>query len=691
MLRRALLLTCVILLSACEAASTTPDEDAGAGDVFTSQDAGVDLGLSPDTAPVPDTAPDTATVPDTAPDTVTVPDTAPDTATVPDTAPDTAPVPDTVTVPDTAPDTATVPDTAPLPDTSPDTEADSGGCITPPEMCNGIDDDMDGLTDEDFDLDEDGWTTCGGDCNDDNEAIHPEAEEVPCNGEDDDCDAGTPDVPSDVEIPCNGEDDDCDAGTPDVPSDVEIPCNGEDDDCDAGTPDVPSDEEIPCNGEDDDCDPSTLDGPDGDDDGVSLCAGDCDDTDGEVYPGNVEQPCNGKDDDCDPESSDVPADEEILCNGADDDCDPSTPDVPGDVELLCNGIDDDCDPATLDDPPDGDDDGVTLCDAPPDCDDADGEVFPGGEEVPCNGKDDDCDAGTLDIPPDGDGDGVTLCDAPPDCDDTNGAVFPGNDEIPCDDLDNDCDGLQDEDTHFFTDPDYCGGCDNACGDGEICYLGVCDPAPRCPEDMVRVGDICMDRYEASRSDATAASGGSDDSVALSVPGVIPWYVNPVDIADMAVFAAACEVAGKHLCTASEWQPACDGPDLSLYSWGDTFDPYVCNCVDTFCQDFCDLHGIAECDTADGCGYRLYYYSGYGAPFHAVPTGTFPGCTSEYGAFDINGNVWEIVVSDSEPPDARGFEVRGGAFNCGGPSSRLQCSYNAGWTSLYAGFRCCRAL
>jgi hypothetical protein len=52
---------------------------------------------------------------------------------------------------------------------------------------------------------------------------------------------------------------------------------------------------------------------------------------------------------------------------------------------------------------------------------------------------------------------------------------------------------------------------------------------------------------------------------------------------------------------------------------------------------------------------------------------------------FNGNVWEVVPSG----DSRGYQVRGGAFNCGAPSQRFQCDYNAGWNDLYAGFRCCQ--
>ena len=80
----------------------------------------------------------------------------------------------------------------------------------------------------------------------------------------------------------------------------------------------------------------------------------------------------------------------------------------------------------------------------------------------------------------------------------------------------------------------------------------------CPAEMAAVaGAFCVDRYEASRPDATASAAGSDDSRALSVAGVLPWQVASNELAE-----SACAAAGKRLCTADEWGRACAGSGLS---------------------------------------------------------------------------------------------------------------------------------
>ncbi len=245
-----------------------------------------------------------------------------------------------------------------------------------------------------------------------------------------------------------------------------------------------------------------------------------------------------------------------------------------------------------------------------------------------------------------------------------------------------------------------------CGNGFVCPPEQCDDGNRttgdgcssecesefteCPADMVLVAEnpdlgvtdaFCMDRYEASRLDATFTSMGANILKAVSQPNVIPWHYNPMNKTHMQEFMNACENADKHLCAKNEWYAACTGPTTNTYAFGNIFNRETCNCVDTFCDDYCAENNMSSCNTSKNCGYDYYC-------FQVEPTGQFPNCVNQMGAYDINGNVWEVVPSTT---DAREYEVRGGAFNCGNPGERLKCNYNAGWTSLYAGFRCCSAV
>ena len=99
------------------------------------------------------------------------------------------------------------------------------------ESCNGTDDNCDGVTDEGFDMDTDGYTVCQNDCDDNAPAINPGVTEV-CNGTDDNCDGSIDegfDMDGDGYSVCQN---DCDDNDPAInPGALEI-CNGIDDDCD---------------------------------------------------------------------------------------------------------------------------------------------------------------------------------------------------------------------------------------------------------------------------------------------------------------------------------------------------------------------------------------------------------------------------------------------------------------------------
>lgn len=210
------------------------------------------------------------------------------------------------------------------------------------------------------------------------------------------------------------------------------------------------------------------------------------------------------------------------------------------------------------------------------------------------------------------------------------------------------------------------------GPGDLSDLGggdAFDPGPRppCPPEMVHValaagGAVCVDRYEASHEDATATSQGTSP-VPASQGGVLPWF--PVTLAQA---GAACQAAGKRLCTPAEWLDACRGPDQTVYSYGDPYSATTCNGIDAFCY----------CEPSPHC------YSKCGAAFHVMPTGSFSDCTNEWGLFDINGNVWEAVeYGDGQE------HFRGGAYNCGDSEALHRCDYDATWNPSARGFRCCK--
>ncbi len=148
-----------------------------------------------------------------------------------------------------------------------------------PEACDGIDNDCDGLTDEDWDADGDGQPACddgsGGDCDDADAANASHLPEI-CDGGDNDCDGEV--------------DEGFDADGDGVPT-----CRSDCDDTDPAR--YPGAVEI-CDGIDNDCDGLVGDDADQDGDGVTICDGDCDDWLATAVPGGVEA-CDGADNDCD--------------------------------------------------------------------------------------------------------------------------------------------------------------------------------------------------------------------------------------------------------------------------------------------------------------------------------------------------------------------------------------------------------
>ncbi len=176
-------------------------------------------------------------------------------------------------------------------------DAEAGLNPAAAEVCDGVDNDCDGVSDEGFDADGDGYGACV-DCDDGDASVSPGASEV-CDGIDNDCSGAVDD--NAVDGTTYYADSDGDGyGDVDAPAVLCAPASGyvaDATDCDDGEAGTnPGAAEV-CDSADNDCDGLVDEGFDGDGDGFPSCT-DCNDADSSVYPGAVET-VNGVDDNCD--------------------------------------------------------------------------------------------------------------------------------------------------------------------------------------------------------------------------------------------------------------------------------------------------------------------------------------------------------------------------------------------------------
>ncbi|MCB9676287.1 MAG: SUMF1/EgtB/PvdO family nonheme iron enzyme [Alphaproteobacteria bacterium] len=196
----------------------------------------------------------------------------------------------------------------------------------------------------------------------------------------------------------------------------------------------------------------------------------------------------------------------------------------------------------------------------------------------------------------------------------------------------------------------------------------------CPADMVSIEDWCIDRYEAhlaGQSPFEVPSSG----VAQNAAGAIPQgYISGI------VAEAACEAAGKRLCTATEWRRACQGPSGTLYPYGNTYDPEACNVGRT-------PHPVVELfgSNADWSGTQMNDPGLNQLPDSLAPSGDNPGCVTAEGVYDMHGNLHEWVA-DSAGTFQGGFYVDA-SINGEGCTYRTT-RHTYGYHDYSTGFRCC---
>jgi len=184
------------------------------------------------------------------------------------------------------------------------------------------------------------------------------------------------------------------------------------------------------------------------------------------------------------------------------------------------------------------------------------------------------------------------------------------------------------------------------------------PVP-CPDDMVYIEKFhyCIDKYEAPNKE-----------------GAYPFYAQTA-------FQAVnyCRSVGKELCTQNQWHTACVGPQLKVYPYGNFYKRGTCNDA---------KYGWVKVPwlTMGTPAWQQWCTQQY----KGDPSGSHPACVSDYGVYDMTGNVAEWT---REPNSTYGYVTKGGYWYGvlrGTPTCAfVNPAHAPGFSSYEFGFRCCQ--
>ena len=214
----------------------------------------------------------------------------------------------------------------------------------------------------------------------------------------------------------------------------------------------------------------------------------------------------------------------------------------------------------------------------------------------------------------------------------------------------------------------------------------------CLPGMARIGTFCVDRWEGhivelddggvEHPHSPFVVVGAATVRAKTAAGVMPQgYISQIQA------TAACNSAGKRLCTSTEFALACRGPDpANEYPYGGK------------------THVKGNCNEGKGSSMPLFFgsdatkwtYAEFNDPRlnqwdgGLAPTGAYPKCVSPEGVFDCVGNLHEW---GSDAADAKGHgRFRGGFYGdaeINGPGCLYVTSaHELAYHDYSTGFRCC---
>ncbi|MDX2021520.1 MAG: MopE-related protein [Deltaproteobacteria bacterium] len=313
-----------------------------------------------------------------------------------------------------------------------------------------------------------------------------------------------------------------------------------------------------------------------------------------------------------------------------------------------------------------------------------------GQESWCDGKDNDCDGATDEFvatkgtscSDSGVGacqrTGTIGCDpadktAAASCQYSGPAPSASN-EV-CDGADNDCDGITDEAWDNPSGLTKCGSSD---------CQGVRDAVVN-----VNVGgkNYYIYQYEASRQDAKTADVGVLGSRACSKASALPWTSVTYTEAQ-----TACAAAGMRLCRSNRTASACGG-NITVDEWGFACE-YTRAGAETY--PYGTTYQSATCNGLESWSNQANAAASASGAKTACKTADLGSENGEQAVFDMSGNVSEWTEDCPGTLSGRNiYTIRGGDFTSdyyNGISS-LRCNFTAVGVPLdykhpSTGFRCC---
>lgn len=235
----------------------------------------------------------------------------------------------------------------------------------------------------------------------------------------------------------------------------------------------------------------------------------------------------------------------------------------------------------------------------------------------------------------------------------------------------------------------------------------------CPSDMVEVDEVCIDRFEAHLlEDLPGGQSRLFPHYQRPRAGVRYRAANaravfPQSYISRTEAGAACDAAGKRLCTRTEWQRACRHRRSGVFPYAGSARPGACN------TGKAHLLPILFPEQ----GYRFRYDEHFNNPALSqtrgflAPAGAFDQCATDLGVCDMVGNLHEWVsdtvtsaliasletdgVRRQWQPGSPGNAVFVGGFystqNEHGPGCAfITVAHESSYHDYSTGFRCCKA-